>query len=109
MSNKDSIFYKSALGNVLIMGVPIIITFVLAFVIGLSKFSDPQSPFFLTGGAVVLMGWFILVASKWTQIRQGKFWAFGITKGNPRIHFFYLLSYILMTSGYLLMTFSGLL
>jgi hypothetical protein len=107
MNNGKSVFYKAAAGNFVIVVLPIIVAFILAFVFGLARFADATSPFFYGGIGLMAVGWLLLVRSKWDQIRSGEIWTFGVSQANNKMRLLYRLSYAVMIVGYLVSTFSG--
>ena len=104
MEKKRSIFYWAAVGNFLILGLPLLVAFALTFIIGLSQYANTSSPFFYVGIALMFSGWGMLVFSKWDQVKRGDLLSWGIS--NPRMRLLYSLSYVSMFVGYLVTTFS---
>ena len=104
---KESLFYKLAAANGLIIVLPVIIAFTLTVVLSLAKYADAGSPFFFLGIALMVVGWCLLLRSKWPQIRQGQIWTFGISESNSNMRHCYRLGYAMIILGWLVCTFSG--
>ena len=100
-------FYKTAAGNFLIILIPVATAFALAFALGLAKYADAHSPLFYIGIGLIVIGWCLLVRSKWDQIRRGELCTFGVSKTHPSMRGLYWLAYITMIVGWLIATFSG--
>lgn len=104
-----SIFYRASLGNSLFVVIPVLAAFILGMVLSLSSLADSRSPFFYAGIALMIVGWGLLVRSKWDQVRKGDVWSFGISKDHPEMKWLYRCSYAVMISGWLMACLSGLL
>ena len=107
MKNEKSVFYKMALGNLLVLLLPILVAFIATLAFGLARYADAQSPLFWMGIVLMVIGWVLLVRSKWPQLRGGDLSTFGVSQANAKNRNLYWASYIVMVSGYLLSTFSG--
>jgi len=91
-------FRHTAWGNLIVLAGPMIIAFVTAM--SFQPRSDTLS--FYLGIGLMIVGWFVLVASKWDQVSKGDFWTFGVSKDKPKMRVLYVLSYFVMVFGWLM-------
>jgi formate hydrogenlyase subunit 3/multisubunit Na+/H+ antiporter MnhD subunit len=96
-------FKRAAVGNFALAGFP----FVTGFVAVMSLGADATKSSFYFGIATMILGWLILVASKWDQVRKGDIWTFGVSKDRPQMRRYYYLSYLVMFLGWLIACLSG--
>lgn len=104
MSVKNTNAFRAFMMSMVVFGLPLA-ALVLAVVLTLAQHADSRSPYFYVGIALMLIGWCLLLYSKWDQIRKGQLLKFGVS--NPKMRLLYGLSYATMLAGYLLSTFSG--
>ncbi|MGE0526864.1 MAG: hypothetical protein AB7G93_23495 [Bdellovibrionales bacterium] len=91
----------------IVFGLPIAAGFIAVFLTHVTRWTDSSSPYFWVGIGGMLVGYGILVYSKWDQIKRGNFFSWGVTSGSATRRALYAASYCLMVFGFLLAGFSG--
>jgi hypothetical protein len=102
-----SFFKREALFLYFVTGIFFFWPTLLVVFIFLSTFADPNSIPFYCGISILLVGWCLLVQSKWHQVRKGDLLTFGISASHPEMRIRYRMSYIIMIFGSILACFSG--
>ncbi len=103
-----SMFERKAKAQFLIVfGLPITAGFIAILMAQVTRWVDASSPFFWLGIAAMILGYILLVYTKWDQIKRGDFFSWGVTGGSGARKLLYVGSYCLMVFGFLIAGYSG--
>ena len=103
-----SIFEKNAKAQAIVVGLPIFAGILTILLTQITRSADASTPYFWFGIIGMLGGYIMLVRSKWSQIRQGDLFSWGLDSNSQKMKPIYILSYLMMAGGFGLAAFSGL-
>lgn len=98
---------KAKFQTLLIFGFAIIALILSVLLPWLMRPADAASPYFWLGLVGMVVGYGMLVRAKWSQIRGGDFFSWGISSDSRNRKLIYFLSYPTMIVGLLMACFSG--